>query len=131
MTATEILKKHGKKPTKTKRENAKIQTVMKAHAGICANEKKVRDKKVAEDAAVNKAAADHEIKAPAEGSRADLMNQAKAKGIKYYRIMTKEELASVLDYKEQGNEASIAEIQEEAKSRWKAGWGTKKGAPRA
>lgn len=54
-------------------------------------------------------------------SRNELMQKAKEKGIKYFRIMTKEELFQVLDHP-----GDIIKIQESAQERWKSGWGKNK-----
>jgi len=57
-------------------------------------------------------------------SRNALMLQAKAKGIKNFRILNKKELGEVL--KEGTTKERINEIVTEAISRWKTGWGTSK-----
>ncbi len=56
------------------------------------------------------------------GSRADLMDQVRARGIKNFRVMNKAELAAVLDEKDQ---KKIDQIIAGAVARWKSGWGTK------
>lgn len=58
-------------------------------------------------------------------SRKELMWQAKEKGIKNYRILNKEELLEILDSVHQER---IDQIIKEAVKRWKAGWGSRKGA---
>lgn len=62
-------------------------------------------------------------------TRKDLMAQAQAKGIKYFRILQREELKEVLKLHVQaeGSPGSpegnrISEIQQAAQKRWKAGW---------
>ena len=58
------------------------------------------------------------------GSRAELMTQAQAKGIKNFRILNKEELTAVLY--ESATPETIKSITSAAKARWKAGWGARK-----
>ena len=57
-------------------------------------------------------------------SRNDLMLQAKAAGIKNFRILNKEELQKVLDPMTTGN--NQIEIIRVAIERWKSGWGSRK-----
>ena len=57
----------------------------------------------------------------AGASRNELMLQAKAKGIKNFRLLNKEELAEIL--KEDTTQERINEIISGAVARWKAGWG--------
>lgn len=57
-------------------------------------------------------------------SRNELMLQAKAKGIKNFRIINKEELVEIL--KEGTTQERINEIVAGAVARWKTGWGKKK-----
>ena len=98
MTATECLKKYNIKPNKS-----------------------VRARKAIEERAseINK-----EIKAEKGPSRNDLMLQAKAKGIKNFRILNRAELTEVLrsDICTEG----ISVIVTSAVNRWKSGWGTRK-----
>lgn len=54
-------------------------------------------------------------------SRNELMLQAKAKGIKNFRVINKEELVEIL--KEGASQERINEIVAQAVARWKAGWG--------
>ncbi len=54
-------------------------------------------------------------------SRNELMLQAKAKGIKNFRVINKEELVEIL--KEGTTQERINEIVAGAVARWKAGWG--------
>lgn len=54
-------------------------------------------------------------------SRHELMLQAKAKGIKNFRVLNKEELVEIL--KEGTTQERINEIVSGAVARWKAGWG--------
>jgi len=53
-------------------------------------------------------------------SRNELMLQAKAKGIKNFRVINKEELVEIL--KEGTTQERINEIVSGAVTRWKAGW---------
>jgi len=54
---------------------------------------------------------------------ASLHEKAKARGIKYFRILTKEELLQVTA--DSINPQEITAITESAKERWKSGWGKK------
>ncbi|MCM8797071.1 MAG: hypothetical protein NC923_04250 [Candidatus Omnitrophica bacterium] len=54
-------------------------------------------------------------------SRNELMLQAKAKGVKNFRVLNKEELVEIL--KEDTTQERISEIVTGAVDRWKAGWG--------
>lgn len=56
-------------------------------------------------------------------SRNQLMLEAKKRGIKNFRVMNKAELSEIVGGAKPDR---IAEIQKEAVSRWKSGWGTKK-----
>ena len=78
-------------------------------------------KKATEPKAVAKTPKEPKAKEP---SRNELMLQAKAKGIKNFRILNKEELGEVL--KEGTTKERINEIVSEAVARWKASWGTSK-----
>ena len=54
-------------------------------------------------------------------TRAELMKEAQNKGIKYFRILNREELQAVLD---PNTPQDIKQLTiESAKLRWKAGWG--------
>ena len=64
--------------------------------------------------------ADHP-KAQVGPTRNELMLKAKVAGIKYFRILTKEELFQVLDHP-----GDIVSITEKAKARWQDGWGSRK-----
>ena len=54
-------------------------------------------------------------------SRAELMEQAKTKGIKNFRVLNKEELVKVLDPK--ATKKIIDKVVQGAVARWKGGWG--------
>jgi hypothetical protein len=63
--------------------------------------------------------------APSKGpSRNKLMLKAKAKGIKNFRILNKEELVEILI--DGTTKERISEIVSGAVARWKTGWGTSK-----
>ena len=51
-------------------------------------------------------------------SRKSLMDEAKARGIAYFRVMNKEELGEALS----ASPDRLKEIQAAAKARWQAGW---------
>ena len=56
-----------------------------------------------------------------------MMLEAKEKGIKYFRVLSKEELSKVLEMKKSGaSDEQIGVITNEAKIRWQKGWGSKK-----
>ena len=57
-------------------------------------------------------------------SRNELMLEAKAKGVKNFRVINKEELIEIL--KEGTTQERINEITAGAVARWKNGWGKKK-----
>lgn len=57
-------------------------------------------------------------------SRNELMLQTKAKGIKNFRVINKEELVEIL--KKGTTQERINEIVSGAVGRWKTGWGKKK-----
>ena len=59
-----------------------------------------------------------------EPSRSELMLQAKAKGIKNFRVINKGELVEIL--KEGTSRERINEIVSGAVTRWKSGWGKSK-----
>jgi hypothetical protein len=92
--AIAILAKHGIKPSKSQKAN-----------------------KAVEERAL-------EIVKEKGPSRNDLMLKAKAKGIKNFRILNKEELTKVLVDSISPQEITV--IVTAAIERWKAGWGTRK-----
>lgn len=100
-SAIEVLKKYRIKPNKNKKANDAIEERVSEI---------VKDE-VAKDTA----------KGP---SRNDLMLQAKAKGIKNFRILNKVELQKVLD--PTTIQQDIDGIVADAIARWKIGWGTRK-----
>lgn len=129
--------KNAKKQAKAKAERERIADRIKARNGE--QEKKDAVKKdpsagapkvgpakdqvvkaqadTAQKAVVNKPKA---AKQASEGSRAAMMKQAQASGIKYFRVMNKEELAEVL--KSGTSKARIEDIATGAVKRWKEGW---------
>jgi hypothetical protein len=60
-------------------------------------------------------------------SRNELMEAVRAKEVKNFRVMNKEELAEVL--KDGTTESRIKEIQEIAVKRWKSGWKSQDNGP--
>lgn len=71
----------------------------------------------------------HPNKDNGKHTRAELMAQAQAKGIKYFRILHHKELDEVLRLQKMNTDisnASISAIQDKAKKRWKAGWTSNK-----
>lgn len=75
----------------------------------------------------SKKEADQEIPLLGKTTRSSLMLEAKAKGIKYFRVLNKDELIKVLDMKKSGaSDEQIAVITEAAKIRWQAGWSKNK-----
>lgn len=66
-----------------------------------------------------------EPKVEVKQTRNALMLEAKARGIKNFRVLNKEELQRVLA--DGVTQDQINEVVAGAVSRWKAGWGTKKG----
>ena len=60
-------------------------------------------------------------------TRAELMRQAQAQSIKYFRILHREELIEALRIQKIDTDLgrnALKAIQERAKKRWKAGWGS-------
>ena len=96
MTATEILKKHGIKPTRTKKANDALA-------------EKTAD--IVKEEIVTKGV-----------SRNDMMMQAKERGIKNFRILNKEELIKVLAAKDTIDIETIVTV---AVQRWKSGFGNR------
>ena len=60
-------------------------------------------------------------------TRADLMAQAKEKGIKNFRVLNKEELMKVLV--PEATKEDINNVVQGAVARWKSGWGNGGGRP--
>lgn len=58
------------------------------------------------------------------GSRADLMDQVRARGVKNFRILNKDELEFVLC--DNQSPENISACVAAAVARWKSGWGTRK-----
>ena len=60
-------------------------------------------------------------------TRADLMAQAKEKGVKNFRILNKEELMKVLA--PETTKEGIDIVVQGAVTRWQSGWGNRSGRP--
>jgi len=91
----------------------------KLHAKYYGKEKsKVQEPKVPAKALKKPKAGDVHSKGP---SRNELMLQAKAKGIKNFRVINKEELVDIL--KGGTSKERIDEIVAQAVVRWKSTWG--------
>jgi hypothetical protein len=58
-------------------------------------------------------------------TRNQIMMECKARGVKNYRVLNKQELTNVL--KDIGNQKYVNAIVAGAVARWKAGWGKGKG----
>ncbi len=110
----------GSKHAKRQAKDAKLKEAIKAHS----------EPQTGKDASVEATAEAVAVKAPVkaptavkEGTRADLMLKAKAAGIPYFRILSRDELGVVLA--EGKDSTKTKEIIEGAIKRWKSGW-TKK-----
>jgi hypothetical protein len=112
-----------KRLTKVQKDNAKIAEAMKARKALKAPNDQVE--KAAETFRKEVAAE----KKP-KPTRADLMECARQKGIKYFRILNRKELEDILALHgigaQPGNSVVMNEIIEKAKNRWKSGWDRKK-----
>ncbi len=107
----------------TKKESRKIlMNIHEKHYGEKGSLKKKQEKRATENSKI--AAAVSPVLA--EKSRNDLMLEAKAKGIKNFRILNKEELQKVLDPKTAQEETT--EVIKNAVIRWKSGWSKNKEA---
>ena len=109
----------------TKKDKKELHELYEKHYG---KGKKKKSKAAKEKKAIVEKAATTEEKAVAEKrrqSRADLMAQAKEKGIKNFRVLNKEELRKVMA--PDVIEETISQVIQGAVTRWKSGWG-KKGA---
>jgi hypothetical protein len=120
--------KHSKKHSKAADQMAKMKERMAAEK---AENKKADHKKEPQAQPADKAhkqpvekkprVVTHELNKPAkEGSRNALMKQARALGIKYFRVMNRAELGEAL--KSGTTKERITAIAEGAKKRWQAGW---------
>ena len=128
MTATQKISElhdrfyKNKKGTKKAKQEAKVKKVIQDKKAI--KEAKQAEVKAPQPVCATKSTGvgivDQAPKAPKAGSRAELMKQAQAKSIKYFRILSKEELQEILITNP--TPSRITEIQEAAKKRWKAGW---------
>jgi tRNA G26 N,N-dimethylase Trm1 len=122
MTAVQILKQYG---MKANTQRSKVTEPLVASLGqaventVNKSKKQMEKDKIVERASeINK-----EIRTEKGVSRNDLMLQAKAKGIKNFRILNKEELENVLhpDIKPEAVEC----IVKNAVVRWKSGFGSR------
>ena len=113
----------------TKEESKKrIHELYEKHYGKKKSKAAKQNEVVAEKVAVEqKTVAERPLPQNNGQSRADLMAQAKEKGIKNFRILNKEELMKVLA--PEATKESIAEVVQGAVTRWKSGWGSKGGRP--
>ncbi|MBI5732450.1 hypothetical protein HY967_00620 [Candidatus Jorgensenbacteria bacterium] len=91
--------------------------------------KNVKKRKTVEAKEAKKVMA--EVSSPKEGivmhagaSRNELMLTAKERGVKNFRVLSKQELADVL--KNIGDQKTVDAIVASAVTRWKSGWGKRK-----
>lgn len=127
------------KQTKRKKDQDKVHELHEKYYG----KKKARQEKEELVTAEKKAAdvapgqtiktgvdiSGHPNKDNGKHTRAELMAQAQAKGIKYFRILHRDELEEVLRLHTENQPNSVAmitDIQVRAKKRWKAGWSSLK-----
>ena len=119
-TAKEILEKHKGKYAKKQKSDASLAKV-------------IRDKKTSVKEDIGEVTGSVLTPTPlSDYKRSDLMKEAKEKGIKYFRILNKEELAKILsfgDSPDQMQQLQTLNIQSAAKQRWQAGWGSKPKEP--
>lgn len=105
----------------TKKESRKVtMAIHEKYYGKNGLLKKKKEKKAAEDAKIAGAVAP----VLKDKSRNDLMLEAKARGIKNFRILNKAELHKVLDPNTLEQERD--DIIKEAVIRWKSGWSKNK-----
>ena len=109
----------------TKAESKKrIHELYEKHYG----KGKKKKSQAAKEAIVENVITEQKVVAGKKGqSRADLMAQAKEKGVKNFRVLNREELMKVLD--PNVNQEDIAQVVQGAVARWKSGWGRKGGRP--
>lgn len=116
--------------------NEEIGVVINSHSGQCTalehlgfktegdmGVKNMGVKKAIVKKEKNIVAGGEHMKVGAAVSRSGLMEVAKARGIKNFRVMNKVELVEVVEL--DANSPRVLEIQKAAVARWKAGW-TKK-----
>ncbi len=110
--------------TKAKKENAKITKAIKGRKEtdretalrVCPELKPITESEIMDQA--KKKFAEVRDTRP---TRAELMRCAQAEEIKYFRILSKDELTTVLCLKTDNNQAEIDKIVAAAKARWQAG----------
>ena len=110
----------------TKKDKKELHKLYEKHysKGKKKKSKAVREK----EAVVEKVVTEQKAVAEKKGqSRADLMAQAREKGVKNFRVLNREELMKVLDSK--ATQEDIAQVVQGAVARWKSGWGSKGGRP--
>jgi len=110
----------------TKKDKKHVHELYEKHYG---KGKKKKSKAVKEkEVVVEKVTTEQKAAAEKKGqSRADLMAQAREKGVKNFRVLNREELMKVLDTK--ATKEDIAQVVQGAVTRWKSGWGSKGGRP--
>lgn len=101
------------------------QKLTKAGVAVQFATKDTPKEAVCEATATRVGIVDQANKAPKPDSRAALMAEAQKRGIKYFRILNKEELIEVL--RPGIVDAGINIITTAAKIRWQVGWGRKGG----
>jgi len=115
------------KPGRRAKQEAKVKKVIKDKKALKALEApKVTPAETPGEAIDTGLGIDAQVKTTKQGTRAALMTEAQKRGIKYFRILTKEELAKVLADSISPQEITV--IQQAAQERWKAGWGSRKKA---
>ena len=105
----------------TKKDKKELHELYERHYGK--GKKKSKTTKAKES--VEEKAEAKQVSTTGKQSRGDLMLQAKAKGIKNFRVLNREELMKVLAPK--ATEEIIAQVVQGAVVRWKSGWGKKGG----
>lgn len=109
----------------TKAESKKrIHELYEKHYG----KGKKKKSQAAKEAIVEKVITQQKAIAEKKGqSRADLMVQAREKGIKNFRVLNKEELMKVVV--PENSKEEIDKVVQAAVARWKLGWGRRGGRP--
>ena len=126
-SAVDILKKYGIKPNKSARARVAVEQAVKDRAkakrqvgvdpaGAIAQQRAVENDNAAQERTHELVSSLNKEK-PQTGSRADLMNQAKERGIKYFRILSKSALTQVLA--EGVHPDKVKALQDEAIWKWR------------
>jgi DNA-binding transcriptional regulator YbjK len=113
MTTANIDEKGGVKVERTSAADTAHKLYQKHYAG-----KKNKIKKE------NKAIVERAKEEPKKETRNDLMLQAKAQGVKNYRVLSKQDLVRIVV--EKAEPQIVDEIVAAAVAKWKAGWGKRK-----